>query len=188
MPRGKRAGSKTPTADYDAGCLVRSTSTKCPTRKFRTSSSLQSHAQKMPMLQDPFSGNPQRAWQRRANPVCIALLHLAPESRPQASGGIATDRLDVRTRIGGVESGTILSLPPAAHRPPAQHPHSPSLPLLPPRTVAAHLVLPRRVDLATTMAPAQTDPRGNNHKAEVIVVSDSLRAKTGKRTNGFGVQ
>jgi transposase, IS30 family len=22
-------------------------------------------------LQDPFSGNPQRAWQRRANPVCI---------------------------------------------------------------------------------------------------------------------
>src|SRR6202049_2559022 len=55
-------------------------------------------------------------------------------------------------------SGTILSLPPAAHRPLAQHPHSPSLPLLPPRTVAAHLVLPRRVDLATTMAPAQTDP------------------------------
>src|ERR1700680_5047160 len=33
-------------------------------------------------------------------------------------------------------SGTILSLPPAAHRPLAQHPHSPSLPLLPPRTVA----------------------------------------------------
>ena len=27
MPRGKRAGSKTPTVDYDAGCLVRSTST-----------------------------------------------------------------------------------------------------------------------------------------------------------------
>src|SRR4029077_16801953 len=41
----------------------------------------QSHAQKIPWLQDPFSGNPQRAWQRRANPVCIALLHLAPESR-----------------------------------------------------------------------------------------------------------
>src|SRR5207344_2469199 len=41
----------------------------------------QSHAQKMPGLQDPSSGNPQRAWQRRANPVCIALLHLAPESR-----------------------------------------------------------------------------------------------------------
>src|SRR5580765_3888926 len=28
-----------PTADYDAGCRVRSTSTKCPTRKSRTSSS-----------------------------------------------------------------------------------------------------------------------------------------------------
>ena len=55
-------------------------------------------------------------------------------------------------------SGTILSLPPAAHRPLAQHPHSPSLSLLPPRTVAAHLVLPRRGDLATTMASAQTDP------------------------------
>ena len=55
-------------------------------------------------------------------------------------------------------SGTILSLPPAAHRPLAQHPHSPSLPLLPPRTVAAHLVLPPAVDLVTTMAPAQTDP------------------------------
>src|ERR1700723_1855345 len=39
MPLGKRAGSKTPTVDYDAGCLVRSTSTKCPTKKFRTSSS-----------------------------------------------------------------------------------------------------------------------------------------------------
>ena len=33
----------------------------------------QSHAQKMPGLQDPFSGNPQRAWQRRANPVHIKL-------------------------------------------------------------------------------------------------------------------
>src|SRR4029077_2682666 len=39
MPRGKRVGSKMPTADYDAGCRVRSTSTKCPTRKSRTSSS-----------------------------------------------------------------------------------------------------------------------------------------------------
>jgi hypothetical protein len=38
----------------------------------------------MPGLQDPFSGNPQRAWQRRANPFCITLLHLAPESRHRA--------------------------------------------------------------------------------------------------------
>jgi hypothetical protein len=51
--------------------------------------------------------------------------------------------------------------------------------------VAAHLVLPRRVDLATTMAPAQTDPRGNNHKAEVIVVSDSLRAKNWQTNEWF---
>jgi hypothetical protein len=33
----------------------------------------QSHAQKMPGLQDPLPGDPQRAWQRRANPVRIAL-------------------------------------------------------------------------------------------------------------------
>ena len=39
MPRGKRAGSKTPTVDYDAGCLVRSTSIKCATMQYRISSS-----------------------------------------------------------------------------------------------------------------------------------------------------
>src|SRR5271169_3088595 len=44
----------------------------------------QSHAQKMPGLQDPFPGDPQRAWQRRANPVRIVLLHLVLESRPAA--------------------------------------------------------------------------------------------------------
>jgi hypothetical protein len=33
----------------------------------------QSDAQKMPGLQDSFSGNPQRAWQRRTNPVHIKL-------------------------------------------------------------------------------------------------------------------
>ena len=34
-----------------------------------------------------FSGDPQRAWQRRANPVLIALLHLILESRPVGRGG-----------------------------------------------------------------------------------------------------
>src|SRR5580700_652202 len=52
MPRGKRAESKTPTVDYDAGCLVRSTSTKCPTKKFRTSSS-------------PPISRPENAWASR---------------------------------------------------------------------------------------------------------------------------
>ena len=33
----------------------------------------QSHAQKMPWLQNSFSGNPQRPWQRRANPVHVKL-------------------------------------------------------------------------------------------------------------------
>ena len=55
-------------------------------------------------------------------------------------------------------SGTIVSLPPAAHRPLAQHPRSPSLSRFRPRSAAAHLVLPRRVDLVRTMAPAQTNP------------------------------
>src|ERR1700722_20975578 len=52
MPRGKRAGSKTPTVDYDAGCLARSTSTKCPTKKSRTSSS-------------PPISRPENAWASR---------------------------------------------------------------------------------------------------------------------------
>ena len=39
----------------------------------------------------PFSGNPQRAWQRRANPLCIALLHLAPESRARQRRGNVLD-------------------------------------------------------------------------------------------------
>ena len=34
----------------------------------------------MPRFQDAIPGNPQRAWQRRANPVFIDPLHLAPES------------------------------------------------------------------------------------------------------------
>src|SRR3984893_16531262 len=82
MPRGKRAGSEMPTADYDAGCRVRSTSTKCPTRKSRTSSS-------------PPISRPENAWASRLlfrqsskslAKTCKsgsrkALLHLALESR-----------------------------------------------------------------------------------------------------------
>src|SRR5262249_28059680 len=41
----------------------------------------QPDAKKMLGLHDPFAGDPQRAWQRRANPVLIALLHLVLESR-----------------------------------------------------------------------------------------------------------
>src|SRR5437660_7927635 len=40
----------------------------------------QSHAEKIPRVQDAIPGNPQRAWQRRANPVLINPLHLAPQS------------------------------------------------------------------------------------------------------------
>src|ERR1700747_3650547 len=52
MPRGKRAESKTPTVDYAAGCLVRSTSTKCTTKKSRKSSS-------------PPISRPENAWASR---------------------------------------------------------------------------------------------------------------------------
>src|SRR5208282_4985805 len=34
----------------------------------------------MPRLQDAVPGDPQRTWQRRANPLLIDPLHLAPES------------------------------------------------------------------------------------------------------------
>jgi hypothetical protein len=33
MPRGDKGGVEHAEVDYDAGCLVRSTSTKCPTKK-----------------------------------------------------------------------------------------------------------------------------------------------------------
>ena len=52
---------------------------------FRHQEHRQSHAQKMPWLQDTFPGDPQRAWQRRANPVLIGLLHFAPEFRTPPS-------------------------------------------------------------------------------------------------------
>src|SRR6185312_2902360 len=82
MPRGKRAGSKMPTADYDAGCRVRSTSTKCPTRKSRTSSS--------PPISRPENALASRLLFRQFSKSLAktcksgsrkALLHLALESR-----------------------------------------------------------------------------------------------------------
>jgi hypothetical protein len=53
----------------------------------------------MPGLQDPFPGDPQRAWQRRANPVLIALLHLVLESRLGCEG-IVSKRLGSPYRAG----------------------------------------------------------------------------------------
>ena len=59
----------------------------------------QSHAEKMPRFQDAIPGDPQRVWQRRANPVFIDPLHLAPESTNRSSSilgqgcaGLARDR------------------------------------------------------------------------------------------------
>jgi hypothetical protein len=52
--------------------------------------------------------DPQRAWQRRANPVCLALLHLAPESRHGsyvvigAANGNADERLSQARRLADV--------------------------------------------------------------------------------------
>src|ERR1700730_17009463 len=58
-------------ADYDAGCRVTSTSTKCRMRKSRTSSSPLISRRRMPRLQDAVPGDPQRTWQRHPNPVLI---------------------------------------------------------------------------------------------------------------------
>jgi hypothetical protein len=54
--------------------------------------------------------------------------------------------------------GTILFLQPATYQLGPQHPHLPYLPRSPPRTDAAHLVLPPLADLVKTKAPDQTDP------------------------------
>src|SRR5678810_867458 len=71
-----------PTADYDAGCRVRSTSTKCPTRKSRTSSS--------PPISRPESALASRRLFRQFSKSLAktcksgsrkALLHLALESK-----------------------------------------------------------------------------------------------------------
>src|ERR1700730_8757784 len=48
----------------------------------------QSHAEEMPRFQDAVPGDPQRTWQRRANPVLIDPLHLAPESTPPHLGAL----------------------------------------------------------------------------------------------------
>src|SRR5215475_8180682 len=72
-----------PTADYDAGCRVRSTSTRCPTRKSRTSSS--------PPISRPENALASRLLFRQFSKSLAktcksgsrnALLHLALESRP----------------------------------------------------------------------------------------------------------
>ena len=68
-----------------AGCLVRSTSTKCQTKRFRTSSSSPISHPESAWASGPLPRDPQRALQRPANPVRIALLHLVVESRIGAS-------------------------------------------------------------------------------------------------------
>src|SRR6476661_557402 len=104
MPRGKRAGSKMPTADYDAGCRVRSTSTKCPTRKSRTSS--------LPPISRPENAWASRLLFRQSSKSLAktcksgshkALLHLALESRlpkQQSSFDEAVEcRIEFRLRL-----------------------------------------------------------------------------------------
>src|SRR4029077_1984222 len=110
MPRGKRAGSKMPTADYDAGCRVRSTSTKCPTRKSRTSSS--------PPISRPENALASRLLFRQFSKSLAktcksgsrkALLHLALESRvgrSRATVGHGIANLD----LGIANARSILAL------------------------------------------------------------------------------
>src|SRR5690242_14292270 len=83
-----------PTADYDAGCRVRSTSTKCPTRKSRTSSS--------PPISRPENALASRLLFRQFSKSLAktcksgsrkALLHLALESRDAEIGELGTYQL-----------------------------------------------------------------------------------------------
>jgi glycosyltransferase involved in cell wall biosynthesis len=72
MPRGKRVRSKTPTADYDAGCR-------------------QIDIDKVSWASRPLFRQSSKGLARRANPLCIALLHLAPESRARQRRGNVLD-------------------------------------------------------------------------------------------------
>src|SRR5690242_14664880 len=67
---------------------------------------------------------------------------------------------DGRNIAGGMPPpfGTILILQAATSQLAAQHLHSPCLPRSPPRTGAAHLVLPPPGDLVRTIAPDRTGP------------------------------
>src|ERR1700752_2232326 len=81
MPRGKRAESKTPTVDYAAGCLVRSTSTKCPTKKSRTSSSPQISRPENAWASRPLSRRSSKSLAKTCKSGSLSLLHLDLESR-----------------------------------------------------------------------------------------------------------
>src|ERR1700751_6006968 len=84
MRRGKRAGSKTPTVDYAAGCLVRSTPTKCPTKKSRTSSSPPISRPENAWASRPLSRRSSKSLAKTCKSGLLSLLHLDLESRPRA--------------------------------------------------------------------------------------------------------
>src|SRR6185437_2377801 len=111
MPPGKRAESKTPTVDYDAGCLARSTSTKCLTKKSRTSSS--------PPISRPENAWASRPLSRRSSKslakTCKSGSHspVALGSRIQALQWRTDDlqrAIDARLRIGPVIVEGVLAL------------------------------------------------------------------------------
>src|ERR1700730_17292861 len=81
MPLGRRAESQTPMAA--CGALA------AASHRFRSTvrrgnpghrHNRQSNAEKMSRLQDALPGDPQRAWQRRPNPLLLNPLRFAPES------------------------------------------------------------------------------------------------------------
>jgi transposase, IS30 family len=76
----QRAGSKTLTADCDADCPVRADIDKVSDEEIQDIVATGNLTPRKYLgLKTPFSGNPPRAWQRRSSPVCIALLHFAPD-------------------------------------------------------------------------------------------------------------
>ena len=79
-PPGREAGSKTPTADCDAGS--RAGSIRChrrgrsPGRRHHP----QHHTPEVPRLPHSPPGTPQRAWQGRSDTLFMIPLHFAPGS------------------------------------------------------------------------------------------------------------
>src|ERR1700730_14108512 len=81
MPLGRRAESQTPMAACGA-LAAASHRFRSPVRRGNPGHrhNRQSHAEKMSRLQDALPGDPQRAWQRRPNPLLLNPLRFAPES------------------------------------------------------------------------------------------------------------
>jgi hypothetical protein len=110
--------------------------------------------QKMPGLQDPFSGNPERAWQRRANPLWIALVAL----------GSRKSRTSRRARICRPPLSEVYDL-------------TPSLPAKCPAVLSSRRVAGQRFSLKDNTEPYTNRP-DKISRANIVCAGASLRTGT----------